>query len=906
MTMLGVPRPATVCIVGASMAFIAGCTGNRQDKVPLERSFSNSIGMEFVRIETGTFAMGFAPAATPGSPLPKELVTRKGHFPNGDFDEHPTHNVTISKPFYIGVYEVTNAQYEMFDPEHKQLRGRAGFSLEDDEAVVFVSYNDAVRFCDWLSTKEQKPYRLPTEAEWEYACRAGTNTIFHTGDTLPEGFVKGNFETAAEVPVPLHVGKTPPNAWGLYDMHGNVEEFCYDWYGPYEAGRQIDPVGRVDGDFKVCRGGSHSTAAYYLRSANRIGTLPDDRQWMTGFRVVLGPMPKTAHLPMPEPQRVQKNISRKIPDDLTAGPDPDKPYFEGPRPFVKIPKNSTGPLYYKHSHFLAVTECPNGDLLAAWFNCMEEMGRELCVAASRLRYGQKEWEPASVFWDAPDRNDHANALWYDGKDTLYHFNGLGTRWRNLAVLLRKSTDSGETWSKARLILPGHDAGRHYVVESVFQAQDGRIVLPFDGRRGSIMLLSSDQGQTWTDPGGNIRGTHAGVTQLADGRLMAFGRHGAINGKLPKSISTDMGETWTYRAGPFTSIHTGRRLALMRLKDGTIFCASFARNMTIKNPPDPGAPGGQAEQHTINGLFGAVSFDEGETWPHIRILCPGQGPHQTQTMDGDQYTIDSTTGEPIGYLSVCQSQDGIIHLLSSRQHYAFNVKWLTTPPPPPPAPAPEPKASKLPKKAHLPRVYKPKSLPSEDDWRWDLSVRGLKEAEIVSLVSPDASRRAGTTTLKIHTDKGGFYFRSEQLDGFSAVDPDKGFTGEIKTQILEHKPDDHGVAFEIYDGNGSRYAISITKTGVYWYQGTVQSSGLMPFSQHIPLIEGLDNTDAMHTYRLAVRGDCVVQIYRDGELIGVNGRMYRTPRFGYVLFGAGGGSRALVDNIAYDLTGAFSP
>jgi len=874
------------------IALILGCAGNYHAKIPLHRSFSNSIGMKFVRIEPGSFAMGFAGTNETASSLPKELIKRKGHFPNGDFDEHPKHNVTITKPFYIGVYEVTNTQYEMFDPQHKKLRGRAGFSLQDDEAVVFVSYNDAVRFCDWISTKEQKPYRLPTEAEWEYACRAGTTTIFNTGDTLPEAFVKGNFETAAEKPVPLHVGKTPPNAWGLYDMHGNVEEFCYDWYGPYEAGHQIDPVGRVDGDFRVCRGGSHSTAPYYLRSANRIGTLPDDKQWMTGFRVVLGPMPKTEPLPMPEPPRVQKNVSRKIPHDLTTGPDPDKPYFEGPRLFVKIPKDSTGPLYYKHSHFLAVTECPNGDLLAAWFNCMEEMGRELCVAASRLRYGEKQWEPASVFWDAPDRNDHANALWYDGTDTIYHFNGLGTRWRNLAVILRKSTDSGATWSKARLILPGHDTGRHTVVESVFRAQDGRIVLPFDGRRGSIMLLSSDQGQTWTDPGGNIRGTHAGITQLADGRLMAFARHGAINGNVPKSISTDMGKTWTYRAGPFSAIHTGRRLALMRLKDGTLFCASFATNMKITNTT--------SAQHTINGLFGAVSFDDGETWPHIRVLCPRQGPVETKTMDGDPYTIDTATGEPIGYLSVCQSQDGVIHLLSSRQHYAFNVKWLSTPPPPPPAPTPEPKASELPKKQLLPRVYKPKSLPTKDAWQWQLYGSGLNESEIVSLVSPEPS------ALEIHTQKNGFYFRCEQLDGFSAVDPDKGFTAQIKTRILEQKANDHGVAFELYDGNGSRYEISITKSGLYWYQGTVQSSGLMPFSQHVPLIEGLDNTDAIHTYRLAVRPDRVVQVYRDGELIGVKRRMYRTPRFGYVLFGAGAGTNALVRNIAYDLTGAFSP
>ena len=125
----------------------------------------NSIDIKLVRIEAGSFMMG----------------QEKG----GDWDEREVHKVTISKPFWMGVTEVTNVQYEQFAPEHCGLRGKCGLSTQDDEAVVFVSWDEAVKFCEWLSKKEGKSYRLPTEAEWEYACRAGTTTAYNTGDTLP-------------------------------------------------------------------------------------------------------------------------------------------------------------------------------------------------------------------------------------------------------------------------------------------------------------------------------------------------------------------------------------------------------------------------------------------------------------------------------------------------------------------------------------------------------------------------------------------------------------------------------------------------------------------------------------------------------------------------------------------------
>jgi len=675
-------KTIALAVLSAASAFAA--------QMPAASEFTNSIGMKFVRIPPGTFQMGVGK-----TPLPRQLNhpkeksgNRQIYIPteNGDYDERPIHKVTISKPFYIGLCEVTNEQYEKFAPLHVHLRGKLGFSIENDEAVVFLSWHDAKAFCDWLSQKDSLPYRLPTEAEWEYACRAGTTTHFHTGDTLPEIYLKNPDNSWYPDPrrslgrqelVPLHVGRTPPNPWGLYDMHGNVEEWCYDWYGPYEAGHQVDPVGRADGDFKVTRGGSHATFAYYLRSANRMGTLPDDKSWLIGFRVVLGQMSQAKPLPKAPKPRYQRNVTQNVPPEITKGPDQSKPYFKGPRNYVKVPDNSFGPLFSKHNHNSAILECPNGDLLATWFTTYSERGREMALAASRLRYGQDEWQPASSFWDAPDRNDPAHALWFDGKHTIYHFSSISVAatWGPLAVAVRTSADSGATWSKPRMIIPEHGR-RHQVIESVFRTREGFLVLPCDatpsGGGGTALHISRDGGLTWADAGGTIAGIHAAVTQLRDGRLLAFGRGDTINGKMPKSLSWDMGRTWTYSPSMFPPIGGGQRLVLLRLKEGPLFLASFAEGMTIVD--------GAGQFRQVSGLFAAVSYDDGETWPYIRLISDDGPARRMQTTNGRTFTADCNTAEPKGYLSVCQGANGIIHLTSSWNHYAFNLKWLETPPP----------------------------------------------------------------------------------------------------------------------------------------------------------------------------------------------------------------------------------
>ncbi len=683
----GTLAAAAVLGLGASLAVPAA-------ERPSGLTDRNSLGMDLVRVEAGTFRMGISRAR-----IPSELREGRRYAMYGDFDERPVHPVTISRPFYMGAFEVTNAQYEQFDPSHRARRGELGFSREDDEAVVFVSWHDAVAFCRWLSEKEGLPYRLPTEAEWEYAARAGTTTYFHTGDRLPGAYLPNPAESwypalrwggaLRERPpwISLRVGQTPPNSWGLHAVHGNVEEWVHDWYGPYEPGPQVDPVGRVDGDFRVTRGGSHSTFAYYLRSGNRAGTLPDDRTWVIGFRIVLGEMPETEPLPLPAPPPHQQDVSQQA-ADYSKGPNPAKPHFHGPRRYVKIAPDSYGPAFSTHNHDPALVEFPNGDLLAIWYSTEREPGRELTLLASRLRYGADEWEPASLFWDAPDRNDHAPALWADGKGRIFHFVGLSTAatWGNLALIMRTSTDSGATWSKAKLIAPDH-GGRRMPIESVIRTRDGAILLPSDApnprpggmMNGTSIWLSDDDGETWTDPGGTIAGIHAGVVQLKDGRLMALGRGDDIDGRMPRSLSSDMGKSWSYSASPLPPVTSGQRLALIRLKEGPLFLASFTDVRSI-----PGA--GESEPMTIEdangekrpvrGLYAALSYNEGETWP-VRRLITDDGPGRWLVGGAwtGRFRMSRDTAEPRGYLSVTQTPDGVIHLISSALHYELNLAWV---------------------------------------------------------------------------------------------------------------------------------------------------------------------------------------------------------------------------------------
>ncbi|MGD9248136.1 MAG: SUMF1/EgtB/PvdO family nonheme iron enzyme, partial [Desulfobacteraceae bacterium] len=228
-----------------------------------KKKISNDIGMEFVYIQPGTFKMG-SPSA------------EQGRYK----DEHQ-HRVTLTRGYYIQTTEVTQHQWEaVMGNNPSSFRNACG----KDCPVERVSWHDAQAFIRKLNQMEgTTQYRLPTEAQWEYACRAGSTSRFSFGnsDGLLDFF--GWYKTNS---VMTHaVGQKPANPWGLYDMHGNVWEWCQDWYGDYPSGSKTDPIGPRSGDYRVRRGGSWRSNATNCRSAHRYSFTPDSRYDNTGFRL---------------------------------------------------------------------------------------------------------------------------------------------------------------------------------------------------------------------------------------------------------------------------------------------------------------------------------------------------------------------------------------------------------------------------------------------------------------------------------------------------------------------------------------------------------------------------------------------------------------------------------------------
>ncbi|WP_300319776.1 formylglycine-generating enzyme family protein [Accumulibacter sp.] len=322
-------RRAFLVALGTPVLLVAiACSNLAPSGSRPANSEAEPAGIALVMVPAGEFVMG-------GTETAEALVAAyptSGKGPDYFADEYPAHRVRITRAFLLGKFEVTVAQFRRFAVESGyrteaesdgtggwgcnagtgKCEGRRlhytwqnpGYPLADTQPVVNVSYNDALAFCRWLSKKEGKPYRLPTEAEWEYANRAGTRMRYANSDdpaSLPSfaraidlsrharfGHVQQIVVSPGDATAfPAPVGSFAPNAFGLHDMHGNVWEWVADWYGAtyYAESPVDDPPGPPSGEMRVRRGGAWNSFPVWLRSSFRNWNTPDSRCVNLGFRV---------------------------------------------------------------------------------------------------------------------------------------------------------------------------------------------------------------------------------------------------------------------------------------------------------------------------------------------------------------------------------------------------------------------------------------------------------------------------------------------------------------------------------------------------------------------------------------------------------------------------------------------
>lgn len=625
---------------------------------PATLSFAAGTAPALLRIEPGSFTMGAEPG--PDVVAPGKAIRYNGP----DWDEPPAHEVRLSRPFDIATSVVTMAEFALFKPEYEALIRARHLDWQPQAPATMVTWGEATAYCRWLHKRDGKPYRLPTEAEWEFAAQA---------------------------------------------LDRRVQEWCLDWWAPYSAGAQTDPAGPMDGVVRVIRGetaasrtaevevngvSSSIRQAARQRLTNRSGSLPGDRRPDVGFRIVQAPLPAGAYRPALPLDPVFQNVSQRRKHWAPA--DPDTPFFTGRIEFIHPPADPRTLPYWGRHHVPSLIGCDNGDLLATVFTAPADNSSQMAILITRLRDGSHTWDPPARFFIAPDRNITGSVLFNNGKGVLHHYNGLGNAdCRDFSMLKRTSTDNGATWSAPRIVheYPAVPASletytgepRLWPHMDMVELPDRTLLLPTDvcsgNEGGSALFASRDQGESWTEqtrfgwnPAGHglaggtsgwIAGIHAPIATLKSGQLLAFGRSAAIEGHAPFSLSSDTGRTWTCKASPFPPILSGQRAVLERLSEGPLLLISYTDR--VGSTPGVETIDAAGKPRQIHGMYATLSLDEGRTWTRPKLI----------PLDAAN-PCDATPG---GYLSCVQTPDTMIHLLNSTGYYRFNLAWLRTPMPP---------------------------------------------------------------------------------------------------------------------------------------------------------------------------------------------------------------------------------
>jgi formylglycine-generating enzyme required for sulfatase activity len=594
------------------------------------------------QIPAGSFTMG-ADDAT----LPPDVINGFGVMSarpvHGDFDEIPAHRVTISHAFSIATHLITVKEFQQFDPAYKPVAAYPDYAAG-------ISYQQAVDFCAWLTKQIGKPYRLPTEAEWEYAERAGTQSPFFIGDTPPA------------------LGQINP--WGVA-MGEGTPEWVADWYGPYPSEAQTDPTGPLHGYFRVVRGGGldfrkskpgesyPAMAPYFMRSANRASMAPNysSNQGNIGFRVVQAPLP--APHPSSAAQYFFFTDVKQTPVKVAGGPDPSTPFYHVRELFPNLNGKSMPDVGWRlglapglgiNYHNSAVQVLANGDVVAAYYNTpRNEDDPDQTVMVMRRRAGAEDWDMPEPWPDFADAACAAPVFWND-HGHLWLFFGFPRLIGAPPFAFTTSDDNGATWSPIQFPHFTAPIGRYVSqpINSVVRAKNGTIYIPTDstGRdadgNGSISAVwaTRDNGRTWFDTGGRTAGRHTTIVIARNGDILGFGgKNSAIDGRMPLATSADGGRTWVKSKTPFDPLDSGERPSAIRLASGRLF---FVADYNPNN-----------EKHIHkDGAYAALSDDDGKTWKLKRL-------------PSDILTV--------GYVTATQGPNGTIHIVTSKNTVNYEIE-----------------------------------------------------------------------------------------------------------------------------------------------------------------------------------------------------------------------------------------
>jgi hypothetical protein len=395
------------------------------------------------------------------------------------------------------------------------------------------------------------------------------------------------------------------------------------------------------------------------------------REPSIGFRIVRADLPDSPGLPRVLPFSMQ-GVKQEV-KFTDMGPDSGVPYFRK-RLLLPMPPDNTeaehtrvagvDPYFSWHNHNPALTVCPNGDLLFAFFTATYEDEPEVAYGVTRLRRGADEWDWPGRMLDFADVNDVAPLLWNDDGRLWMFFSCLHLD-ASYPFQWITSEDNGATWSEVRYPDFSNRVGPHtpQPISSAFRDQEGTIYFGLDGLGPtSLLFASGDNGNTWYDTGGRTYARHSVFVPLRDGSIVAYGgKHSDLDGFMPKSITRDGGATWEHSSTPFATLGTNQRPTIIRLASGRLFFASDLQRIDGFQPPGS----------TDKGSFVALSEDEGKTWKVKKLIGGQQHESEMRRM--------AMQGNTLGYAIARQSPDGMIHLIATMTdpclHYEFNEAWI---------------------------------------------------------------------------------------------------------------------------------------------------------------------------------------------------------------------------------------